>query len=263
MPKKRLALSTNKVGDITAVSLGDDTYCYVRKYAFGHGVLPFLSKGLELDASKFPSLTPAFHMHIWVYNIDPTPMCHVAHVPFATEEESWGVPAYYPPDLIEDCYRIHGIFHGMSRIIKPVTEADVAGLEEFRRYQPPQFREHLFSRLPEWTYITGSSAISETVNATEEPAATAFYEIVFQAADFTFGGRDEVEDPLDEALRESDLGEVTGGGSGGGICHIDVEVKQAKRGLALIRKVLRKLKVARSTRIHQTEPEPREFGVYP
>ncbi|QIF04175.1 hypothetical protein [Roseimicrobium sp. ORNL1] len=259
MPKKRLALLTNKVGDITAVSLGDDTYCYVRKYRFGYGVLPFLSKGLELDASKFPSLTPAFHMHIWVYNIDPTPMYHVAHIPFTTEEESCGQPAYYPPGPIEDCYRIHNALG----IIKPVTEADVAGLEMLVRYQPPQFREYLFSRRTEWTYITGSSPISETMNAAEEPASTTFYEIVFQAADFTFDGRDEIEDPLDEALRESELGEVTGGGSGGGICNIDVEVKDAKRGLAVIRKVLRKLKVARSTRIHQTEPEPREFGIYP
>jgi hypothetical protein len=30
---------------------------------------------------------------------------------------------------------------------------------------------------------------------------TTFLEIVLQSADFTFGGRDEIEDPLDEALK--------------------------------------------------------------
>ena len=51
-----------------------------------------------------------------------------------------------------------------------------------------------------------------------------FLEIVLQAADFTFGGRDEIEDPLDDALRSAGLGEVTGGGTGMGVCNIDVEV---------------------------------------
>jgi hypothetical protein len=38
-----------------------------------------------------------------------------------------------------------------------------------------------------------------------------FLEIVFQSADFTFGGRDEIEDPLEEALPDAGIGEVTGG----------------------------------------------------
>lgn len=262
MPKKRPALLTAKLGDITAVSLGNEVYCYLRTCRFGYGVLPFLSRGLELDVSKFPSLTPAFYMHVWVYNTDTTPMCHIAHVPFASEEESWGVPAYYPPDLMEDCFRIYGVFNGMERIIKPVTQADVAGLDEFRRYQPHEFLEHLFCRQPEWNYISGSSSLSDAPNVTEEPPTTTFFEIILQSADFAFDGRDEVEDPLDEALREKGLGEVTGGGGGLGACNIDVEVTDAKRGLALIRKVLRKLEVAASTRIYQHEPERKEFEVY-
>ncbi len=89
-----------------------------------------------------------------------------------------------------------------------------------------------------------------------------FFEIVFQSADFSFGGRDEVEDPLDEALRAQDLGEVTGGGTGLGMCNIDVEVSDAERGLALIRAVLRELGVASSTRIYQGEPERKTLEVY-
>eukprot|EP01031_Cornospumella_fuschlensis_P019507 gene19507-23906_t len=73
-----------------------------------------------------------------------------------------------------------------------------------------------------------------------------------QSADFTFGGRDEIEDPLDDALRKAQLGEVTGGGSGRGISNIDVEVTDPERGLAVIREVLRRLGVARSTIIRQS-----------
>jgi hypothetical protein len=62
-------------------------------------------------------------------------MVRVGHAPFAREEESWGCPAYYPPDPIEPCYKIHGVFNGSFSIIKPASEADVAGLDRFQRYQ--------------------------------------------------------------------------------------------------------------------------------
>ena len=91
---------------------------------------------------------------------------------------------------------------------------------------------------------------------------TIFFEIILQSADFTFGGRDEVEDPLDEALQEAGLGEVTGGGSGMGRSNIDVEVTDPQRGLALIREVLQGLGVARSTIIRQSGPESIRHPLY-
>jgi hypothetical protein len=89
-----------------------------------------------------------------------------------------------------------------------------------------------------------------------------FLEILFQSADFQFGGRDEVEDPLDEALRMEAVGEVTGGGSGAGIANIDVEVTDLGRGLPVIRRVLQSLGVARSTVIRQHLPVERTHQVY-
>lgn len=81
----------------------------------------------------------------------------------------------------------------------------------------------------------------------------AFLEIVLESADFTLDGRDEVEDPLHEALTAAGIGEVTGGGSGMGKSNIDVEVSDLEAGLALVRRVLRDLKVAASTVIYAGE----------
>lgn len=89
-----------------------------------------------------------------------------------------------------------------------------------------------------------------------------FYEIILQAADFTFEGRDEIEDPLDEALHQAGLGEVTGGGSGMGLVNIDIEVSEASHGLALIRNVLQQLGVAPSTVIRQAGAPSIEHSVY-
>ena len=90
----------------------------------------------------------------------------------------------------------------------------------------------------------------------------AFLEVVMQASDFTFGGRDEVEDPLSEALEEAGLGEVTGGGTGMGICNIDIEVTDLDAGLALVRRILSSLGVAKSTVINQYEPAKIQHSVY-
>ncbi len=63
---------------------------------------------------------------------------------------------------------------------------------------------------------------------------TVFLEIVLKSADFTHGGRDEIEDPLGEALAALELGEVTGGGTGLGTSNIDVEVSDVDAGLRTI-----------------------------
>ncbi len=156
MPKQLLALLDAKVGDITAIGLDTGGFCYVRKYAFGYGVLPFLSRTPRTEVSAMPTLDPAFFIHIWVYNYDTTPMVHVGHAPFAREQDSWGRPAYYPPDAIEPCYKIHGVFNGLFSIIKPASEADVAGLDRFERYQPKDLPSVLFLRRLQWDWLPES-----------------------------------------------------------------------------------------------------------
>lgn len=99
-----------------------------------------------------------------------------------------------------------------------------------------------------------------------EPTApmseTTFFEIILQSADFNFEGRDEIEDPLDEALQQANLGEVTGGGSGMGVSNIDVEVTNPEQGLIVIRQVLQSLEVAKSTVIRQSGSPSIRHPVY-
>jgi hypothetical protein len=80
-----------------------------------------------------------------------------------------------------------------------------------------------------------------------------FLEIILQTADSTLHARDDVEDPLQEALTAAGLGEVTGAGSGLGVSNIDVEVTDLEAGLALVRRVLRELHTPPSTMIYLNE----------
>jgi hypothetical protein len=93
-----------------------------------------------------------------------------------------------------------------------------------------------------------------------------FMEVVINVVDATAIGiesRDEIEDPLEEALSASGLGEVTGGGGGMGFYVIDVEVaeQQFDDALRVMRQALQTLNVPASTRIKRRKPDS-EFLVY-
>ena len=97
---------------------------------------------------------------------------------------------------------------------------------------------------------------------------TVFLEIIFQASDYAtmnISGRDEIEDPLDDALAEVNVGEVTGGGSGSGVVIIEVEIEDGKNleeGLSVIRNVLRSYKSPESTIIKRSNPCEVIYSVY-
>lgn len=95
-----------------------------------------------------------------------------------------------------------------------------------------------------------------------------FLEVVVNAEDAIATGiesRDEIEEPLEEALLESGLGEVSGGGGGSGVFVVDLEIKSEERlheALDIIRGVLQKLNVPESTRIKRHKPQETSYTVY-
>jgi len=100
---------------------------------------------------------------------------------------------------------------------------------------------------------------------TMEPA---FFEIILSVSDMLASGfesRDEIGDPLDEALANSGVGEVIGGGSGLGKAHIDIEISlaiSAEKAVAFLKTALREINVPRSTIILRHKPERTEYPVW-
>jgi hypothetical protein len=89
--------------------------------------------------------------------------------------------------------------------------------------------------------------------------ATVFLEVVLITQDMQATGllsRDEVEDPLSDALESAALGEVTGGGGGSGVYIIDVEVseKRFEEALSVMRSALRAARAPPSTEIRRHSP---------
>ena len=86
--------------------------------------------------------------------------------------------------------------------------------------------------------------------------------IAFPHDDWPFGPPSDVEEPLDEELMGTGVGEVTGGSVGKRLLTIRLEVANLDEGLSHVRKVLRKLQVPRSTWIESVGPEVARYPVY-
>ena len=89
-----------------------------------------------------------------------------------------------------------------------------------------------------------------------------FMEVVMQTSDLVAGrvSRDDLEGPLEAALKEAGLGVLTGGGSGSETAIIELEINDgtnAQDALRVIRRVLNERKAPASTVIKQLEPELR------
>src|SRR2546429_9083197 len=77
-------------------------------------------------------------------------------------------------------------------------------------------------------------------------------------------GRDEIEDPLDEALQATGIGEVTGGGAGEYGANIDVEIVDSSHldiAVSIIRQTLRDFGAPASVFIRKPDPPARVFSL--
>jgi len=95
-----------------------------------------------------------------------------------------------------------------------------------------------------------------------------FLELILNATDLSTAGiegRDEIDDPLTEALIEGGLGEVSGGGGGSGVVLLDIEIADEVKlddALAVIRHVLREIGVPASSIIRRSQPQEITYPVY-
>jgi hypothetical protein len=94
-----------------------------------------------------------------------------------------------------------------------------------------------------------------------------FLELIFdseECAEIGIDSRDEIEDGLEDALKVSGLGAVTGG-SGMGKYNIDLDIfSEEKLGDAIsqIRIFLASINVARSSKMVRYQPQKEKISVY-
>ena len=95
-----------------------------------------------------------------------------------------------------------------------------------------------------------------------------FIEIIFPTGTLKaagFGGRDEIEDSLDDALVQAGIGEVTGAGSGSESSNLDVEIGNhvtPAAAVSQVARILRDMKVPQETRLIVRTPERRVINPY-
>jgi hypothetical protein len=96
----------------------------------------------------------------------------------------------------------------------------------------------------------------------------AFFELSFDTADFQncgFESREDLEDPLEQALQSAGIGEVTGGGSGRGRTNIDIETFDGipdDEAVETIRAILKSLGAPRSAVLASALPMRHQWAVF-
>lgn len=99
----------------------------------------------------------------------------------------------------------------------------------------------------------GALDIYESIaRESKRPAKGKMYDLYLilnsgSLAKLGFEARDQVEDPIDNALYEADLGNIVGGGGGMDKCHIEFEVTDKGKARELIERELHKLKIPTSS----------------
>ena len=256
MGQAKHPFSKPEAGDIIAIGLGSGEHGYVSIHR-GRvaGVYPLISTGLIRDMETIRQYQPKwFFTYFYLGPQDKTPVLNVGKIELVTPLEQWGPPRFIPKDIFHNFNKI--VDHGMRR---PATDAEIAGLQQARNATPQSLQKFIREHGRECTSLKG---VSEPVQYAavdseedEEPAGNIFLEVVFRSDDFPFAGRDIPEDALLEALHEAGIGDVTGGGGCPQFSNIDIEVTDFERGLAVIRKTLKKIGAPVSTEIHRYRPE--------
>lgn len=241
------AIERSQPGDVYAIGLDEELFGYVRILQAGAlGVLPVVSTGLLTDPARLADERPRWHFEFEADLDDPTEVLRLGHLPFASEEEAWAPPRFNPPSPLDGQPRI--LVRGVRR---QATQAQIAGLPRQEYTHPERLRAFLREHRSELRHEQGTRAAPGRRHAHPSPPPEAsgpvqlvlrFPPGALKAAGF--GGRDEVEEPLEAALRGAGLGGVVGAGSGPEGAFIDLELagaEQVEPALAQVRGTLRRL----------------------
>jgi hypothetical protein len=144
MPVKPHPFYNAGVGAVIAVGIAPSSWCFVRFYRDTTvKVLPIVSSNPTMPRFDWDDPEAGWVMMLVAMKADPTEATHLGVLPFPDEDSEWPPPCYYPPDLMQNCYRaIH-----RGRLIKPLTIEDVKGMKLCSRATTPQLIEFMREKL--------------------------------------------------------------------------------------------------------------------
>ena len=120
------------------------------------------------------------------------------------------------------------------------------------------------SYVPMWQATHGRAFFSERFSRAGEIFCYVKIDGAEGLDESGFGGRDEIEDALDEALKEARAGCVVGGGNGLRYSYIDLALTDANAGILAVRRRLRQGNIPRRTwvQFHDATLAAEWVGVY-
>ena len=144
MPVKHHPFFQAPAGSVFAILIAPGKWGFVRFFdGLAMGVLSVVGNAPVLPKIDWAKPPIGWTFFSFAPDKDTTEAVPLGLVPFDHAEAAWAPPCFYPPDLIQNCYRIH--YRGM--IQKPATARDVEGMTQCRRVTPTELAEFLRERL--------------------------------------------------------------------------------------------------------------------
>ncbi len=143
MPRKHHPMWQASVGTVFAVAIADGRWGVVRFFrGRGIGVLDIFC-----DSPVMPKLDWQTQSAKWVFfcfapDADLTEAVPLGVVPFANPDAEWPPPCFDPPDVIDNCYRIHA----RGFMTKTKAASDVSGMVQCQTLTPAKLAEFLRER---------------------------------------------------------------------------------------------------------------------
>lgn len=144
MPVKHHPMYQAPAGTVFAIAIAPAQWGFVRFYrGRSMAVLAVVGKTPRMPSVDWQAPPVGWVFFSFAPDGDGTQAVALGTVPFAGPGEEWGPPCFDPPDVMENCYRVHQ----EGRLWKTQNPADVAGMNQCRTLKPAELAEFLRERL--------------------------------------------------------------------------------------------------------------------
>ncbi len=143
MPMRRHPFFQAPAGAVFAIAIAPGKWGYVRFFrGCSMAVLSLVGSSPQMPNINWVKPPVGWNFFSFAPNQDKTEAIKLGLVPFPNEVAEWSPPCFVPPDVIDNCHKIHDKFG-----IRRATEAEIQGMNHCRTVTPTKLAEFLLDRL--------------------------------------------------------------------------------------------------------------------
>lgn len=131
------------IGAVYGIALAPEKWGFVRFFRGNSmAVLSIVSGAPEMPGIDWTNPPVGWVFSSFAPRSDRTEAVRLGIIPFSDENSEWAPPCFVPPDIIDNCYKIHD-----KGSIRRATDREVQGMRLCQTVTPAKLAEFLRERL--------------------------------------------------------------------------------------------------------------------